>query len=119
MFEDRPLNRDKVCNSIIQDLGETKVVYSTKDSRIERPPLLNWDLAVVFFYGASQEWGVKYGARAVLKCPVLGTYIIKIICGSGTNTMVEILALWCIIYFACYKKVTRLQLVGDSKVIID
>ena len=32
---------------------------------------------------------------------------------------VEILALWCILYFAHLKKVTRLQLVGDSKVIID
>jgi hypothetical protein len=48
IFEDRPLNRDRVCNSIIQDLGETKVVHTTKESRIDRPPLLNWDLGCGF-----------------------------------------------------------------------
>jgi ribonuclease HI len=74
---------------------------------------------VGFFDGASQDRGDKCGAGAVLKCPVLGTYIIKMNCGSGTNTRAELLALWCILFFACYKKVTRLQLVGDSKVIID
>jgi ribonuclease HI len=40
-------------------------------------------------------------------------------CGRGTNTRGELLALWCILFFASYKKVTRLQLVGDSKIIID
>jgi hypothetical protein len=46
IFEDRPPNRVRVCNSILQDLGETKVSYSTKVSRIDRPPILDWDLAV-------------------------------------------------------------------------
>jgi hypothetical protein len=27
--------------------------------------------------------------------------------------------MWCLLYFARYKKVTRLDLVGDSKIIID
>jgi ribonuclease HI len=76
-------------------------------------------LAVGFFDGASQERGETCGAGAVLKCPVLGTFRIKMNCGSGTNTKAELLALWCILFFAHYKKVTRLQLVGDSKVIID
>jgi ribonuclease HI len=74
---------------------------------------------VGFFDGASQDRGEKCGARAVLKCRVLGTYIIKMNCRSGTNTRVELLALWCILFFAYYKKITRLQLVGDSNVIID
>jgi ribonuclease HI len=81
--------------------------------------LLFWDLAVGFFDGASQERGEICGAGAVLKCPVLGTFRIKMNCGSGSNTKAELLALWCILYFAHFKKVTRLQLVGDSKVIID
>jgi ribonuclease HI len=58
-------------------------------------------------------------AGAILKCPVLGTFSIKMNCGTGTNTKGELLALWCILYFACYKKVKILQLVGDSKIIID
>jgi hypothetical protein len=37
-------------------------------------------------------------------------------CGKGTNTKGDLLALW---VFAYIKQVPRLQLVGDSKVIID
>jgi len=41
------------------------------------------------------------------------------LCGNGTNTKGELLALWCILYFAGYKKINSIQLVGDSKIIID
>jgi hypothetical protein len=119
IFEGRPLNRDKVCNSILQDLGETKVSNFTKVDRIDMPPILDWDLAVGFFDGASQERGEKCGAGAVLKCPEKGTYKIMMNCGRETNTRGELLTLWCLLYFASYIKVTQLQLVGDSKVIID
>jgi hypothetical protein len=39
IFEDRIPNRVRVCNSVIQYLGETKVSLPTKGSRIDRPPL--------------------------------------------------------------------------------
>jgi ribonuclease HI len=81
--------------------------------------LLDWNLAVGFFDGASQCEGSKCGAGAILKCPELGTFSLKMNCGTGTNTRGELLALWCILYFAYFKKVKRLQLVGDSKIIID
>jgi ribonuclease HI len=48
---------------------------------------------VGFFDGASQEKGSKCGAGALLKCPVLGTYRLKMNCGRGTNTRGELLAL--------------------------
>jgi hypothetical protein len=54
-----------------------------------------------------------------IKCPNFGTFSIKMNYGTGTNTKGELLALWCILYFACLKKVKRLQLVGDLKIIID
>ena len=63
--------------------------------------------------------GAKCGAGVVLKCLELGTFRLKLNCGSGTNTRGELLALWCILFFSFYKKVTRLEVVGDSKVIID
>jgi ribonuclease HI len=63
--------------------------------------------------------GDKCGVGAILKCPVLGTYKLKMNRGRGTNTRGELIALWCILHFSYYKKVTRLQLVGDSKVIIE
>jgi hypothetical protein len=119
IFEDHPPNLVRVCSRILHALGEFKSPKDTKISRVVRPPLLDCNLAVGFFYGASQDRGAKCGAGVVLKCPVLGTYRLKMNCGRGTNTRGELLALWCILHFAYYKKVTRLQLVGDSKVIID
>jgi len=95
IFEDRLVNRDRVCSSIIQVLGGIKIGQNRKERRMDE---------------ASQE---ICGAGAVLKCPVLGTYRIKMNCGSGSNTKAELLALWYILYFAHFK------LVGDSKVIID
>jgi len=86
---------------------------------IGRPPILDWDLAVGFFDGASQCKGNKCGAGAILKFLDLGTFSLKMNCGSGNNTRGELLAMWCILFFSCYKKVKRLQLVGDSKIIID
>jgi hypothetical protein len=55
----------------------------TKVDRIDRPPILDWDLVVGFFDGASQERGEKCGAGAVLKCPEKGTYKIMMNCGKG------------------------------------
>jgi hypothetical protein len=55
----------------------------------------------------------------VLKFLEKGTYKIMMNCGRGANTKGELLALWCLLYFSSYIKVTQLQLVGDSRVIID
>jgi len=109
----------RVCSCILQDLGEYKLVHKHKNLRIDRSPCLDWDLAVGFFDGASHDMGKKCGARAVLKCPTLGTYKIKMKCGSETNTEGERLALWCILFFANKLKVSRLMLAEDSKIIID
>jgi hypothetical protein len=67
IFEDHPPNLIRVCNSILQDLGELKSPKSPKLSRVDRPPLLDWDLAVGFFDGASQDKGAKCGAGACIE----------------------------------------------------
>jgi hypothetical protein len=85
IFEDRIPNRNRVCNNIYQDLGDIKVSLPVKGSRIDRPPLIDWDMAVGFFDGASQDRGTKCGAGAVIKCPILGTYRLKMNCGNGTE----------------------------------
>jgi hypothetical protein len=63
--------------------------------------------------------GSKCGVRAILKCPIEGTFIMKMNCSKRNNTRGQVLTLWCVLFFVCYKKITRLQLVGDSKVTID
>jgi hypothetical protein len=119
IFEEHNLSLARVCNRILQDLGENKKIQIAQHHRITRPPLLDWNLAVGFFDGASQCEGSKCGAGAILKCPELGFYSLKLNCGPGTNTRGELLALWSILFFAHYKQIKSLQLVGDSKVIID
>jgi hypothetical protein len=119
IFEDHTPYLVRFCNRILQDLREIKYTQIVQPIRIARPPLLEWNLAVGFFDGASQCKGQKCGVGVILKCPVLSTFSIKMMCGTGTNTKGELLALWCILYFSCFKKVKRLQLVGDTKIIID
>jgi hypothetical protein len=121
IFEDKALNLIRVCNYILQDLGEQKLTLDTSHKRIDRPPVFYWGGNVVgFFDGASQETGgMKCGAGTILKCPLLGTYKLKMNCGKGTNTKGEMLALWLILYFSYLKQVPRLLLMGDSKIIID
>jgi len=119
IFEDHPPNLVRVCSRIFQDLADLKSPTIFKSCGIVRPPLLDNSLAVGFFYGASQDRVSLCGVGVVLKCPSLGIFRLKMNCGKWTNTRGEILALWCILYFSFYKNIQRLQLVGDSKVIID
>jgi hypothetical protein len=82
---------------------EIERVQSDKKLRIVRPPLLERNMVVGFFDGASQVGGLRCGARAILKSLVLGNYSIKMNCGSGTNTRGELMALWIVLYLAHLK----------------
>jgi hypothetical protein len=119
IFEDQNLSLARVCNIILQDLGENKKIQKSQHHMVTRPPFLDWNLTVGFFYGASEYEGSKCGARAILKCPDLGVYCLKMNCGPGTNTRGELLALWCILLFYHFKHIKSLQLIGESKIIID
>jgi hypothetical protein len=92
IFENFIPNFFRVYTCILRDLRDFKAVEVYKKRRIDRPPILDWDLAVEFFDGASQEMGKKCGAGTVLKCRVLDTFRIKMNCGSQTNTKGELLA---------------------------
>jgi hypothetical protein len=98
----------RVCNRILQDMGEIAKFLSVKSQVITRPPLPDWNMVDGFFDGASQTWGVRCGVGAILNFPVLGVYSIKMNCGFGTNTREEILALWIILFFAHFKQVSSL-----------
>ena len=68
---------------------------------------------------ASQDNGDKCGAGVILKVINESVFKLSLGCGKGTNTRGELLALWCLFCFAHEKHFTHLQVVGDSKVIID
>jgi ribonuclease HI len=119
VFEEHHLSLSRVCNIILQDLGENKKIQIAWQHRITRPPFLEWNLVMGFFDGASQCEGSKCGAGVILKFPELGFYSLKLNCGPRTNNRGELLALWSILFFAHFKEIKILQMVGDSKVIVD
>jgi ribonuclease HI len=96
-------------------MGEIEKVHYVQSQRIVRPPLLDGNMVVGFFDGASQNGGVRCGAGAILKCPVLGVYSIKMNCGSRTNTRGELLALWSILFFAHFKQVSSYSWLETQK----
>lgn len=103
----------------MQNLGEYNKTFAVHTQRVVHPPLLEGNLAIGFFDGASQNEGEKCGAGALLKCPEGGIYSIKMNCGTGRNTKGELMTLWSLLFFALHKQVTCLQLIEDSKVIVD
>jgi hypothetical protein len=82
IFEDQEKKHIRVCNYILQDLGEHTITKDTLLKRIDRPSTLDWFGAVRFFDGASHERGSKCGARATMKCLIMGTYKLKLNCGK-------------------------------------
>ena len=40
-------------------------------------------------------------------------------CGRGSNTRVELIATWALLFFSNFKRITLLQVCGDSKCIFD
>ena len=47
------------------------------------------------------------------------SYILKMGPGGGTNTKVELLSLWGLLYFSKDKDLLDIMILGDSKVIIE
>lgn len=78
------------------EFTKTLVVHS---QRVAHPPLLEGNLVVGLFDGASQNGGEKCGAWVVLKCPKGGVYSIKMNC----ETRGELLALWSLLFLTLHK----------------
>ena len=55
IFEDKQKNHVRVCNYILQDLGEQKSTQDTLLKRIDRPLLFDWAGAVGFFMGLHRK----------------------------------------------------------------
>jgi len=77
IFEGQNLSVSRLCNRVLQDMGEIYTYLSIPFQGIDCPPLLGSNIAVGFFDGASQNGGDSCGACAVLKCPFLGVFSIK------------------------------------------
>jgi ribonuclease HI len=75
--------------------------------------------SVAFFDGAAEAGGSRCGAGGTLKCFEAPDYRWYINCGAGTNTKAELMGAWASLTIARLLEIQHLQVMGDSKVIID
>ena len=74
-------------------------------------------MSIGYFDGATSK-GLS-GGGMFLKLNYEHPFLLWMGCGSGSNTKVELLALWGLLQFANYKGIGHLQVVGDSKVTVE
>jgi ribonuclease HI len=74
---------------------------------------------VAYFDGVAQSDGRCSGAGGIIKWSTTTGYKWHPNCGEGTNTKEELMGLWATLFIANYLSITKLQILGDSKVIIN
>jgi ribonuclease HI len=75
--------------------------------------------SMAFFDGASVERGTNCGAGGTIICRDLTEYRWHFNGGAGTNTKAELLGAWASLFIAKQLEIQYIQLIGDSKVVID
>jgi hypothetical protein len=77
------------------------------------------DMTVSCFDGATHTNGKCCGAGGVIKTSDISVYRWYFNCGEGTNTKAELLGVWATLLLANHLSIHKLQILGDSKVVID
>jgi ribonuclease HI len=75
--------------------------------------------SIACFDGAALSGGKQCGAGGVIKTLESTVYRWFINCGDGTNTKAELLGVWATLTLATHLSLQKLQVLGDSKVIIE
>ena len=71
-----------------------------------------------FFNGASQNHTKECGVGFSLYLSHEDYYLLKLGIGEGKNTRVKLLALWGLLYFNRLQGIDKIQMDGDSKVVV-
>jgi ribonuclease HI len=74
---------------------------------------------VGWFDGAALSNGLQSGAGGMIKINDNTIYKWTFNCGPGTNTRAELLGVWETLFLATRLHITDLQVIRDSKIIID
>jgi hypothetical protein len=94
---------------------EKQVTLSLRTNRL-LPPL---EYPLASFDGAAKSDGTCSGAGGILQESAWMAYKWYFNCGIGSNTKAELLGAWTTLYIANLLTLNKLQILGDSKVIID
>jgi hypothetical protein len=71
------------------------------------------------FDGATKSDGTCSGAGGIIRGSTMMVYKWYLNCGIGSNTKAELIGAWATLYIANLISLNNLQILGDSKVIID
>jgi ribonuclease HI len=74
---------------------------------------------VGWFDGAASADGTQSGARGIIRISDSTVYKWTFNTGPGTNNRAELLGVWVTLFLASRLHLTELQIIGDSKIIID
>ena len=77
------------------------------------------EYSVACIYGATQEDGRCSGIGGIIKLLASTIYKWFLNCGAGTNTKEELMRVWATLFIANHFSIHKLQILRDSKVIID
>jgi ribonuclease HI len=72
-----------------------------------------------WFDGAASADGSHSGAGGIIRINESTSYKWTFNTGPGTNNRVELLGVWATLFLAIILHITGLQIIGDSKLIID
>ena len=109
----------QICNKVQQVWKDGKDKSRLIKYRYIQQPYLQENMSIRYFDGASQNGGLRCGFGAILISLDLGRFNIKWNCGIGTNTRAELLALWSILHLAKLFGIETIQIIGDSRIIVD
>jgi len=76
--------------------------------------LITW-----WFDGAAQSDGLQSGVGGLLRISKKSYYRYTFNCGPGTNTREELLGVWATLHLASKLNIKDIQIIGDSKIVID
>jgi ribonuclease HI len=77
------------------------------------------DIPTGWFDGATHSNGSQSGAGGLIRISQNSFYKWTFNCGPGTNTRAELLGVWATLYLASRLHIEVLQLLGDSRIIIE
>ena len=98
-------------------LQEWKKEPVTKINKIYNNHPFASDVIYVFFNGAQQEG--KCGPGMVIRLNDSHVINLNMGVGDGTNTFVDLISLWGLLWFTKKRGLLQLQIFGDSKIVID
>jgi ribonuclease HI len=98
--------------------SSAQCLQKCKCKRIKKSPDINLT-SICWFDGAAQANGILSGVGGIIKISGNTIYRWTFNCGMGTNTRAELLGVWASLSLAHRLGIDQLQLLGDSKTVID